>query len=187
MSTNISAWFRDVVADKVTVTYQAKGALLNGTMMSGDVQANTVKFPIVGRTEVYKLSGSIEAVPVAGPSMTTVQVTMDDFEASDWWRTQDAYKAGPNEQQALADLLVMAVRRKQDKIKLDALTAFAGLGGITTIGTGAETPDVTHFLTAAAQIAATGADDEIYCGIPEMWMTQLCMYREFSNSQWVGP
>lgn len=187
MSTNIAAWFKDVVSDKVTIQYQAHGGMLDGTMMSGDVVGNTVKFPIVGRTEVYTLTGEISTVPVAGPSMSTVQVTLADFEASDWWRVQDAYKAGPNEQQALADIIVMAVRRKRDKIKLDALTTLAGLGGLTTIGTGAETPDITHFVTAASQIAATGAVDEIYCAMPAMWMTQMSFYREFSNSQWVGP
>lgn len=187
MSTNIAAWFKEVIKDKVTVQYQAHGGMLDGTMMTGDVQANTVKFPIIGRTEVYKLTGSIEAVPIAGPSLSTVQVTMEDFEASDWWRTQDAYKAGPNEQQALADIIVKAVRRKRDTIKLDALAAFAALGGdVTTIGTGAETPDILHFERARAEIAATGGDDEIYTGLPAMWMSQLCFYKEFADAQWVG-
>jgi hypothetical protein len=188
MSTNIAAWYKEVIKDKVTVQYQAHGGMLDGTMMSGDVQANTVKFPIIGRTEVYPLTGAIEKVPTGGPSLTTVQLTMADFEASDWWRTQDAYKAGPNEQQALANIIVKAVRRKRDKIKLDALAAFAALGGsgVTTIGTGVETIDVLHTERARAEIAGTGGEDEIFMGLPAMWMTQLCFYKEFADAQWVG-
>ncbi|RUT93239.1 phage capsid protein, partial [Mesorhizobium sp. M7A.T.Ca.TU.009.02.1.1] len=93
MSIQIAAWFTEKIKDKVTVQFQAHGGLLDGTMMSGDTQANTVKFPIIGRTEVYKLTGAIERVPVTGTGLTTVQLTMDDFEASDWWRVQDAYNA----------------------------------------------------------------------------------------------
>ncbi|WP_127523663.1 phage capsid protein [Mesorhizobium sp. Z1-4] len=192
MSQNIANWYREVIKDKVTVAFQAHGGLLDGTMMSGDIQANTVKFPTVGRTEVYKLTGAIEKVPTGGPSLGTVQVTMDDFEASDWWRTQDAYKAGPNEQQALANIIVKAVRRKRDTIKIDALTAFANLGGsgVTNIGDGTEVIDILHTERARAEIAATGADDtgevSVFALFPAMWMSQLAFYKEFADAQWVG-
>lgn len=193
MSQNIAAWFTEKIKDKVTVQFQAHGGLLDGTMMSGDTQANTVKFPIAGRTEVYKLTGAIERVPAAGPGLSTVQITMEDFEASDFWRTQDVYKSGPNEQQALADLIVKAVRRKRDTIKLDALAAFAALGpgnGVTTIGDGTARIDILHVEQARAEIAATGATgddtDEVYAGFPALWMSQLCFYKEFADAQWVG-
>lgn len=192
MSQNIANWYREVIKDKVTVLFQAHGGLLDGTMMGGDTQANTVKFPIVGRTEVYKLTGAIEMVPTGGPALTTVQVTMEDFEASDWWRVQDAYKAGPNEQQALAQIIVKAVRRKRDKIKIDALTAFANAGGsgVDTVGNGGSTIDIVDLEQARAQIAATGADDtgevNVFCMLPAMWMSQLAFYKEFADAQWVG-
>lgn len=192
MSQNIANWYREVIKDKVTVQFQAHGGLLDGTMMGGDTQANTVKFPIVGRTEVYKLTGAIEMVPTGGPSLTTVQVTMEDFEASDWWRVQDAYKAGPNEQQALAQIIVKAVRRKRDQIKIGALTAFANLGGsgVDTIGNGSAIIDVVDLEQARAEVAATGADDtgevQVFCLLPAMWMSQLCFYKEFADARWVG-
>lgn len=191
MSQNIANWYREVIKDKVTVQFQAHGGLLDGTMMGGDSQANTVKFPIIGRTEVYKLTGAIERVPTGGPSLSTVQVTPDDFEASDWWRTQDAYKAGPNEQAALAQIITKAIRRKRDTIKIDALTAFANLGGdVATIGDGGGIIDVLHTERARAEIAGTGADDTgeatIFALFPAMWMTQLCFYEEFANAKWVG-
>lgn len=192
MSTQIAAWFTEKIKDKVTVQFQAHGGLLDGTMMSGDTQANTVKFPTIGRTEVYKLTGAIERVPTNGPSLGTVQLTMEDFEASDWWRTQDAYKAGPVEQSALVTIITKAIRRKRDRIKLDALTTFANLGGsgVTSIGDGTGTIDILHLEQARAEIAATGADDtgevQVFSMLPAMWMTQLCFYKEFADAKWVG-
>ncbi len=192
MSQNIQAWFTEKISGLVTIQFQSHGGLLDGTMMSGDVTANTVKFPIAGRSKVYKLTGAIEDVPVNGPGLTTVQITMDDFEASEWWRTQDAYKSGPNEQQTLATLVVNAIRRERDLIKIRALTDFANLGpaGVVTIGDGTAIPDITHFERARAEIAATGADEtgevQVFAGLPAMWMSQLAMYKEFADAQWVG-
>ncbi|RUW46091.1 phage capsid protein [Mesorhizobium sp. M8A.F.Ca.ET.021.01.1.1] len=188
MSENIAAWFTEKIRDQVIVSYQAFGGYLDNTMMSGDVVANTVKFPIIGRTEVYKLTGAIERVPAAGPGLSTVQMTFDDFEASDFWRVQDAYKAGPNEQAALSQILVNAVRRKRDTIKLDALAAFvaAGGNGTATIGNGTAKIDILDLETARAQMAGAAVDDEIYCVLPAMWMSQLCFYKEFADGHWVG-
>ncbi|TDR35697.1 phage capsid protein [Aquamicrobium defluvii] len=192
MSKQIEAWFTEKIKDQVTIQFQSHGGLLDGTMMSGDTQANTVKFPIAGRSKVYKLTGAIEDVPVNGPGLTTVQVTMEDYEASEWWRTQDAYKAGPNEQATLAKLIVNAIRRERDLIKIRALTAFANLGssGVDTIGDGSAIPDILDFERARAEIAATGADEtgevQVFTLLPAKWMSQLCFYKEFADAQWVG-
>lgn len=187
MSQNIAAWYTEKIKDQVTVSYQSHGGMLDGTMMAGDVVANTVKFPIIGRTEVYKLTGAIERVPAAGPGLSTVSMQFEDFEASDFWRTQDVYKAGPNEQAALVKILVNAVRRKRDTIKLDALAAFAALGGdVATIGNGTVKIDILDLERARAEMAGAAVEDEVYCGLPAMWMSQLCFYKEFADAHWVG-
>ncbi|CDX54568.1 hypothetical protein MPL1032_190154 [Mesorhizobium plurifarium] len=188
MSQNIAAWYTEKIRDQVIVSYQAHGGMLDNTMMSGDVVANTVKFPIIGRTEVYRLTGAIERVPAGGPGLSTVQMQFSDFEASDFWRTQDAYKAGPNEQAALVTILVNAVRRKRDTIKLDALAAFvaAGGNGTSTIGDGTTRIDILNLEQARAEMAGAAIDDEVYCVLPAMWMSQLCFYKEFADAQWVG-
>jgi hypothetical protein len=159
--------------------------------MSGDTQANTVKFPLAGRSSVYKLTGAIEHIPINGPSLSTVQVTMDAYEASELWDTLDAIRAGPSEQAALATLITNAIRRERDLIKIRALSAFAALGGdVTTIGDGTGTIDVLHVEQARAQIAGTGADEsgeaQVFAAFPAMWMTQLCFYKEFADATWVG-
>lgn len=194
MSQQISAWFKEKIKDKVTIFVQANGGLLDNTFINGDEVANTIKFPIVtGTSSLYKLTGAIEPVPVSNPGLSTVQITMDDYEGTEFWRTQDAYKAGPSEQDALAKLLAKAVRRKRDAIRLDTLDAFYTADGgtnITTTGTGAETPDILHFEKMRAELASYGDDDdgdEVFVTIPEMWSSQLALYKEFANSQWAGP
>jgi hypothetical protein len=159
---HISAWYKEVIKDKVTIKFQAYGGLLDDTMMRGDVPGQHRQVPDRELVPtIYKLTGAIQPVPVGSADLSTVQVTPDDFEASAWWRTQDAYKAGPSEQHTLADIIVMAQRRKRDTIKLDALATFAGLGGdVTTIGDRRRAPDILHLERARAEIAATGADDE---------------------------
>lgn len=195
MSQNIAAWYTTKIRDKVTVSFQSHGGLLDGTMMPGDVIGNTVYFPIVGRTEVYKLTGAIERVPVAGPGLSTVPMQFTDFEASDWWRTQDAYKAGPNEEAALVTIIVNAIRRKRDLIKLQALADFTAGGpanGTVTLGAGnGDIIDILDLEQGRAQIAATGADEsgevKVFCTLPAMWFSQLAFYEEFGNAEWVGP
>lgn len=187
MSQNISAWFTEKIRDQVVISYQSHGGYLDNTMMRGDVIANTVKFPVAGRTEVYKLSGAIEMVPAGGPGLSTVSMQFEDFEASDWWRTQDAYKSGPNEQAALSTLLVNAVRRKKDNIKLDALAAFAAAGGdVTTLGNGTVRIDLLHFEQARAEMEGAAIDDEVFAPIPAMWSAQLAFYKEYADANWVG-
>jgi hypothetical protein len=193
MAQTINNWFTEKIKDNITVLFQPDGGLLDNTMMRGDTQANIIKFPrVTGRSTVYQLTGAIENVPTGNPGLDTVQVTPADFEAAEWWRVQDAYKAGPVEQDALAKLIIRAVRRKRDGFKLDALAAFftASAGAVTTIGTGAEVPDPTFFEQGRAEMGSFGttdADDVTWALVPEMWFSQLKFYKEYSNSQWSGP
>lgn len=189
---DMSAWYREIIKDKVTIKFQSHGGMLDGTMMGGDVQAGTVKFAIVNsQLTMYKLTGAIQPVPSTRVDVGTVPVQMEDFELTAWWSTQDAYKSGPHEQNAASEVMVKAQRRKRDFIKLDALRAFHGLGGVATVGTGAERPDPVIFETGRAQIAATGAESggeniEVFCPIPEMWASQLAFYKEWADGTWVG-
>lgn len=190
---DISAWYKEVIKDKVTLKFQSHGGLLDGTMTGGDTQANSVKFPIVNsQLTMYQLTGAIQPIPTTKVDVGTVAVTMSDFESTAWWLTQDAYKSGPNEQDAAARVVVKAQRRKRDRIKLDALSTFANLGGsgVTTIGDGTATIDILNLEQARAEIAATGAESEediqVFCLIPEMWSSQLAFYPEWAKATWVG-
>ncbi|MGL4490520.1 MAG: phage capsid protein [Rhizobiaceae bacterium] len=183
---SIQNWYKEFIKDKVTSKFQAMGGYLDGTMQTGDVQANLVKFPISGRMEITELFGAIEPVETNTVDLTTVQVTMRDFEGAAYWRTQDAYKAGPKEQDALAKMLAAGQRRRRDTLKLDALATFQAVNAnVQTVGTGVETPDIKTYLEQAAVIRSTGAEGRIWAAIPEMAWLQLMFYKEFANSQWV--
>lgn len=194
---NIQSWFVEKIKDKVTIAVQANGGLLDNTFMTGDEMAGTVKFPIVnGTSSMYKLTGAIEPVPVNNPGVTTVTLVMDDYEDTQFWRTQDAYKSGASEQTAISSLMAMGVRRKRDGIRLDALDAFYALDGganITTIGGGAVVPDILHFERARAELASfgdNGDEEEVFTTISEMEASQLSLYKEWGNVQWgtiMGP
>lgn len=196
MPSTVENWFKEYIHDKVTTKFQALGGYLDGTMTQGDVQANLVKFPVEGRLEVYELTGAIEPVPVNTIDLTTVQVIMRDFEASGYWRVQDAYKSGPQEQDALARMIVKAARRKRDKIKLDALVAFQTAfpaatnlnlpGVVNTYGTGVEVPDIKIYHEAASDIFATGAEGTVYAAIRAKTHAQLLYYKEYADAKFIG-
>jgi len=191
MSLQAENWFREQIKDKVSLQYQAGGGYLDGTMMSGDTQAGVIKFPVAGRVEAYKLTGAIQLVQGSNPDLSTISVTPDDFEASAWYRTQDIYKSGPSERDAIARLITKAIRRQRDRIKWQALGSFYALGGIDTIGDGSAAIDILDTERGAAEIFATGAgeddDDAIFCPMPWMWWKQMLFYKEFADARYAGP
>jgi hypothetical protein len=194
MTTQAPNWYREIIRDKVRARYQAMGGYLDGTMSRGDGSAGVIKFPVIGRVEAYELSGSIQKVKNTNPNLDMITVMIRDFEASAWMRVQDARRQGPNEQAAVGKQLSNAIRRQKDKLKLEALRTFAdGTSAlqdapqtVQTIGDGSEVIDVLHALQAVDAIRGTGAEDEVFWPIPESWFTQLMMYKEFANADYVG-
>lgn len=191
MPLEAEAWFKEKIKDLISIQYQAVGGHLDGTMMGGDEEAGTYKFPIIGRLAAVELTGAIQPVQAGEADMDTVSVAPKDFEAAAWIRKQDIYKMGPNQQAALARLLTMAIRRKRDEIKRDALHTFTAATATQDIGGAAVTPDPLLLSTARMQIAATGADDfalgTVFCPLMESWMEQLCQYREWNDARYTGP
>lgn len=187
MSIQAENWFREQIRDRVRIQYQAAGGLLDGTMTAGDADGNVIKFPIAGRLESYKLTGAIQKITQSSPDLSMVQVTPDDFEAAAWYRTQDLYKSGPNEKETLSTLIRKAISRRKDWIKLDALQNFMSVGSPpATIGDGNGTFDIIDIEQIAGEFAGDGVEDEIFLPIPAMWMSQLKLYKEFSNADYVG-
>lgn len=184
------AWFRELIKDQITIQYQAVGGYLDGTMMGGDAEAGTYKFPIIGRLSAVKLTGAIQPVQAGNADMDTVSVAPEDFEASTWIRTQDIYKMGPNARGALAQLLTMAIRRKSDEIKLTALDTFTAATATQDIGGSTTLIDPLLLEQGRAEIAATGADDmrlgSVFCPLMEKWMSQLCQYEEWNDADFKG-
>jgi hypothetical protein len=183
-------WFKEKIKDRIWIQFQARGGHLDGTMTGGDEEAGLYKFPTFGRMDSYELTGAIQPVPAGNAGMDMVEVRPKDFEASAWWRRQDIYKMGPNAVEAMAKTLTMAIRRRRDNIKIDALHLFTAGTATQDIGGANDLPDPIAFEQARAEIAATGADDMdvggVFCPIPEMWMSQLCLFEEWKNAKFQG-
>jgi hypothetical protein len=192
----VSTWFREEIKGLVRARYMAKGGYLDDTMLKGESSAGTVKYPVGGgRLEMYELTGGFNVVSTGNVSLDMVTLVTKDFEASVFFRMQDEKRMGPSLKAKLADDLTAAQRRKKDRLKLDALNTFATSGSTTltdapttiqTIGDGTARVDLLHAIQVTDQIAGAGSDQEAYWAIPNVWMSQLCMYKEFNNSDYAG-
>lgn len=192
----VSNWFREEIRDLVRARYQAKGGYLDDTMLKGESSAGTVKYPVGGgRIDMYELTGAINKVSAGSVNLDMVTLVTKDYEASVYFRMQDEKRMGPSLKAKLADDLTKASRRKKDRIKLDALNAFATAGGsltdtpntIATIGDGTARVDLLNAIAAIDQISGAGSDDEVFWPIPNVWMSQLLMYKEFAQAEYQGP
>lgn len=192
----VSTWFREEIKGLVRARYQAKGGYLDDTMLKGESSAGTVKYPVGGgRVEMYELTGAIHKVSPSNVSLDMVTLVTKDYEASVYFRMQDEKRMGPSLKAKLADDLTKSQRRKKDRIKLDALDLFATGGAaltdapnaVQTIGDGTQRVDLLNAIEAIDQISGAGSDDEVFWPIPNVWMSQLLMYKEFANSDYMGP
>jgi hypothetical protein len=190
MPLEAETWFKEIIRDLIAVQYQAVGGYLDGTMTGGDLEAGTYKFPIIGRLEAVLLTGAIQPVQAGEADLDIVSVSPSDYEASAWVRKQDLYKMGPNQQAGLAKLLTMAIKRKRDQIKRDALHTFTAATATQDIGGSTTLINPRLLEQGRAEIAATGADDMslggVFCPLMEKWMSQLCQYKEWNDARYVG-
>lgn len=192
----VSAWFREEIKDLVRARYIAKGGYLDDTMLKGESSAGTVKYPVGGgRVEMYELTGALNAVSPQNVTLEMVTLVTKDYEASVYFRMQDEKRMGPSLKAKLATDMTQAQRRKKDRIKLDALNAFATAGGsltdtpntITTIGDGTARVDLINAIDAIDQISGAGSDEDVFWPVPNVWMSQLLMYKEFAQAEYQGP
>lgn len=191
----ISSWFREDIKNQVRSRAYSRGGYLDGTMLKGESSAGTVKFPVAGgRLKMYELSGGLNAVPYSQVSLDMVSLLTRDYEASHWINKFNEARMGPSMRATIADALAAAVRRKKDQLKLDALNAFAGATStltdnpntVTTIGDGTARVDIMNCIDATDQLAGAGSDAEVYWAIPNVWFSQLMMYKEFSQNVYLG-
>lgn len=191
----IPNWFTEKIRDLVRTRYSSRGGFLDGTMVRGEGGAGTIKFPVVGgRIEMYELSGAIQKVKLSDINLDMLTLLTRDYEAATTFRAQDVRKMGPSLQNALADEMAKAVRRKRDRMKLDALNTFAaGTSSLTdapstvqTIGDGTARVDLLNAIEVSDQIAGAGAEEDMYWAIPHVWFSQLLMYKEFSQAEYQG-
>ncbi|MBY2992492.1 hypothetical protein HF272_13740 [Rhizobium leguminosarum] len=192
----VESWFVEKWRDGVTQRLSSNGGYLDGTMVTGENVAGTVKFAVSGGEIVmYKLSGAIEEVRPQGISIDMVPVQASDYTAEATIRNQDTARMSAPYQSEVADAMAKSVRNKRDDLKLDALNTFATVGATTltdapsavvTIGDGSARIDPLVASNAVAQMRGAGGEEECYWAIPYMWFDQLDWYQEFKNKDYQG-
>lgn len=195
MTDQAANWYKELIRAQIRERNKVRGGFLDETMTRGDGGAGKIKFPVVGgEILIYKLSGAIQKVKTSSPTLSMVEVSTEDFEGAAWMRVQDWRKQGPSEQAAVGKEMQKAIRFKRDTLKIDAMEAFATNGSslpdnpttIDTIGDGTTNIDLIDVIEARSSIAGTGSEEDLYFPIPEAWMDQLEMYKEFSNMEYIG-
>ncbi|WP_281932195.1 phage capsid protein [Roseibium album] len=195
MTDQAANWYKELIRAQIRERNKVRGGFLDDTMTRGDGHAGRIKFPVVGgEILIYKLSGAIQKVKTSSPSLSMVETVAEDYEGAAWMRVQDWRKQGPSEQSAVGKEMQKAIRFKRDTIKIDAMNAFATDGStlpdapttVDTIGDGSTIIDLIDVIEARTAIMGTGTDEDLFFPIPEAWMDQLEMYKEFSNMDYIG-
>lgn len=189
MSAQAENWFRELIKDMIVTKAELTGGYLDGTMMGGDEEAGTYKFPVFGGDiETVELSGAIEDVTASDAELTNIMMKPRDYEAATWFREQDLYKMGPKHQDALAAAVTRAINRRKDTIKWQALYDFTS--AVTQdIGGSAVRIDPRYLEQARGEIEAAGEIDElgrIVCPMPHRWFSQLNQYDAWADADKVG-
>lgn len=183
----ISAWFEQKYIKNAMHVLQAEGFLMRQLTSREDaIKGNIVNWRFVGTGAATLATSTIENLPTMNTDRTSVQATMQDWEANDFVSKQmDLEKTSETEQQKIAETAAFALGRTFDQQHFKVLDTVAG--GITTIGTGiAITPQ--DLLASQAVIMAAGVNGptEIYVALPYLTVSQLLLYREFSSRDYVG-
>ncbi len=185
MTSRAPAWFEQKYVAGAIHKLQSKGFLLKEAVNStGEIKGNQVSWKIAGTGVATEMADGISDVPVMNADRTVVTAIMKDYEANDWIKVTDVEKMSENEQQVSQQTAAMAMGRKFDQVLLGTLDADAN---IATVGSGAAAIGITDIMTAQGAIAALGVGSyDYFCGLPQILMQQLELYREFANSQYVG-
>lgn len=189
MALEAPKWFKETVKTKVHHRLQASGPYLEGTMMRGDIEGGTVKFPRVGRVEMYEIFGTIEDIDVREANLDTITATFRDFELPIRWRTQDGWDMGPNQMDTFSKMVANGLNRQKDRVKLEALKKFADANPeVQSENNSGSVIDIKMVDELIANIYSNGGDDDmmLFLPLPEMLFRQLCYYKEFNNLDWVG-
>lgn len=185
MSSRAPAWFEQKYVAGAIHKLQSKGWLLKEAVNStGEIKGNQVSWKIAGAGVATEMADGISDVPVMNADRSLITATMKDYEANDWIKTTDIEKMSENEQQVSQQTAAMAMGRKFDSVLLGTLDADAS---IQTIGDGTAAISILDVMTAQNAIADVGVGSyDYFCTLPTALMSQLEVYREFSNSQYVG-
>jgi len=119
---NSNAWIK-LYDDMVKIQYQYAGNKLRGTSRERtNVEGSQVQYPVysgaVASPRVYRSN-----VNPMNPDVTTVELTMEDWEAGDYTDIFEQQKVNFDEVTELSKISAMAIGRQSDQMQIDALAA----------------------------------------------------------------
>lgn len=188
-TTPVSAWFENAYIKGATHKLQSQGFLLKGTTREPDrVQAKTVIWRIAGRGEAVEMPDIPEQAEVMNADRSTVQGDLKDYQAADWVRHPDINKMSENEQEIVQQTAAFALGRKFDRVHFDEFDATSLAAG-NIIGNGTAVTDLLSLDYAEAVIVGQGVIGpmELFCPLPSVAFKQLCLWKQFSDADYVGP
>lgn len=187
MTSRASNWFETKYVNGVIHKLQSEGFLLRPALNStGTIKGVTTTWKIAGTGVATEKPPGITNSPAMNADRQTVTATMKDYEANDWIVVSDLEKMPENEQQVSQQTAARALGRKFDMLAIGSMDVEAG--AIATVGTGAAAISILDILTAQGAIADVAVGNyEYWCALPQIFMQQLELFREFSNSDYVGP
>ena len=121
-SANLSPAFVQLFDSEVHQAYQGSAQLQNVCRMRTGVVGNTVNFPKIGKGQATLRNPGTDAVPL-NTSFTSVNVSMQDFNASEYSDIFLQTKINFDERRELAQVVGSSIGRRQDQIIIDAIDA----------------------------------------------------------------
>lgn len=174
----------------VHLAYQRQGSKFRGLV-------RTVN-GVVGATTTFQKIGSGSAVTKARNAViapmnlahTTVECTLQDWYAGDWYDKLDELKIRHDERMAVANSGAWALGRKTDELIVTALATATSARNVTGSGNLADaatlTIDKVYRAIELLNIADVPDDGMRFAAVsPQGWSALLNM-SAFANSQWVG-
>lgn len=119
---NLSPAFVQLFDSEVHQAYQGAAQLQNVCRMRTGVVGNTVNFPKVGKGQATIRNPGTDVVPL-NSSFTSVNVSMSDYNASEYSDIFLQTKINFDERRELAQVVGAAIGRRQDQIIIDAIDA----------------------------------------------------------------
>lgn len=187
-SVPVSAWFENAYIKGATHKMQSQGFLLKGTTRDPDrVQAKTLIWRRAAAGKAQQMSDIPEEAAVMNSDRDTVEGNLTDWQAADWIRHPDINKMSENEQEVVQTTAAMALGRRFDALHFEEFDAQAG--AIATIGNGSAVTNLLDLDFAEATIIGQGVlgPIELFCPLPSFAFKQLCLWKQFSSSEYVGP
>lgn len=121
-SANLSPAFVQLFDSEVHQAYQGSAQLQNVCRMRTGVVGNTVNFPKIGKGQATLRNPGTDVVPL-NTSFTSVNVSMQDFNASEYSDIFLQTKINFDERRELAQVVGSSIGRRQDQIIIDAIDA----------------------------------------------------------------